>query len=187
MMRRLWTHIRLPLAVVFFLVMALAFARLFSGPEDTWIQNERGEWIMHGHPAGPPPAVSGKTPHVNLLVPLSFLAVFVFPLFLLGIHKPHNRLTLDTASRDIKFLGYVSTSLVLFGILICVGLALELARAEEGVPGLPEFLFIGGIGGFGGLCIVIGCLLFVLKRTINDHYQLEKTYREILETLERMQ
>ena len=190
-MRRLWLRIRMPLAVVVLLVITLAMARLFSGPEDTWIKNEHGEWVRHGHPGGPPPAQDYQEPLTHIVVPLAFLIAFAVPLFFISRHKPHNRLKFDTAARDIKFYGYLSTALFLFGILIWVGLMLELvlggtsggSGALEGEQLLLTGLFIISLAGFAGLCIVFSFQFFVLKRNANDHYQIEKSYREIVERL----
>jgi|GEM_PF-4379916 hypothetical protein len=187
-MRSLWMRIRIPCAIIALLVIALAMARIFSGPENTWIKNEHGEWVRHGHPGGPPPAQDYQEPLTHIVVPLAFLIAFAVPLFFISRHKPHNRLNFDTAARDIKFYGYLSTALFLFGILIWVGLMLELVLG--GTSGGTEasgegevLLFIGSLLGFAGLCIVFSFQFFVLKRNANDHYQIEKSYREIVERL----
>ena len=196
-MRHLWMRIRIPCAIIALLVIALAMARIFSGPEDTWIKNERGEWVMHGHPAGPPPATDYLEPvtHlVHLVVPLAFLVAFAAPLFFIGRHKQHNRLSFETATRDIRFYGYLSTSLLLFGILILAGLMLELVlggtgggnSALEGGQLLLTGVFIISLAGFAGLCIVLAIAFFVLKRNANDHYQLQRSYREIVESLGKL-
>jgi len=184
-MKRLWIRIRLPLAVVALLVVTLAMARLFSGPEDTWIKNEQGEWIRHGYPSGPPPAQDYSEPVTYMVIPIFFLAAFAVPLFFLRFHKLHNRLNFDTASRDIKFFGYVSTALFLMGILTGAGLITEICMSGGGGDvSLLEFLVILSIGGFAGMCVILGALFFLLKRNCNDHYILEKSRREMLEILE---
>ena len=187
-MRRLWMRIRMPLAVITVLLITLAMARLFSGPEDTWTKNERGEWIKHGYPAGPAPTQEYQEPISRLIVPLGFLVSFAVPLFLLGLHKPHNRLTFDAATRDLKFFGYLSTALVLFGILVGAGVMFEIALAFTGSEAAAlhgrELLFLFSLMGFAGLCILVGIQFFALKRSCNDHYQLEKSYRELREVLE---
>ncbi len=193
-MRHLWMRIRIPCAIIAILVIALAMARIFSGPEDTWVKNEHGEWVEHGHPGGPPPAQDYQEPLTRLVVPLAFLVAFAAPLFFIGRHKPHNRLNFDTATRDIKFYGYLSTALFLFGILIFAGLMLELvlggtgggSGALEGEQLLLTGVFIISLAGFAGLCIVLAIAFFVLKRNANDHYRLEKSYREIVESLGKL-
>ena len=173
MMRRVWMRIRMPLAVIAILVIALAMARIFSGPEDTWIKNEHGEWVRHGHPSGPPPAQDYQEPFTHLAVPVAFLVAFAVPLFFISRHKPRNRLNFDTATRDIKLYGYLSTSLFLFGVLVAAGLILELAlggnSGNAGAQADSEaLLFIGALLGFAGLCIVLSIQFFLLKRNIND-------------------
>ncbi|HUU26920.1 MAG TPA: hypothetical protein VM123_03840 [archaeon] len=195
-MRSLWMRIRIPLAVAVLLVIALALARIFSGPEDAWIKNESGEWIRHGCPSGPPPSPGYQEPFTYWFVPLVFLVTFAVPLFFFGIHKLQNRLKFDTASRDIKFYGYLSTALFSFGILICAGLMLEAAFVWDGSSGaiqsltvqdlLSTFLFICSLLGLAGLCILLGVQFFVLKRNCSDHYQLEKSHRELMEILQKI-
>ncbi|MFC1560857.1 hypothetical protein ACFL4V_00100 [Candidatus Latescibacterota bacterium] len=183
-MNRLWMRIRLPLAILVLLVITLAMARLFSGPEDTWIKNDRGEWVKHGYPSGPPPPEDYREPVYHLVIPLIFLFTFAVPLFFLGKHKPHNRLNFDTAVRDIRFFGYLSTALFLFGILAIAGLTIEILLADNGNLQSLEFFIISSVEGFAGLCILLGVLFFVLKRNCNDHYQLMKSHHEIMELLE---
>ena len=186
-MRRLWMRIRMPCAIVTLLLLTLVLARLFSGPEDTWIKNDQGEWIKHGQPYGPPPDKDYKEPLTHIIIPVSFFVAFAVPLFFLRFHKLHNRLQHETATRDIKFLGYVSTALLLFGTLVGVGLILEIGLSRTNTSSGQDFLTIISIisiEGFAGLCIVVGVLLFILKRICNDHYHLEKRHRELLEILE---
>lgn len=190
-MRSLWMRIRMPCAVIAILVIALAMARIFSGPEDTWVKNEHGEWVRHGLPGGPPPAQDYQEPLTHIVFPLAFLIAFAAPLFFISRHKPHNRLNFDTAARDLKYYGYLSTALFLFGILIWVGLMLELVLGGtgggSGALGASQLLltgvFIVSLAGFAGLCIVLAIQFFVLKRNANDHYQIEMRYREIVESL----
>ncbi|MFC1614445.1 hypothetical protein ACFL5K_04035, partial [Gemmatimonadota bacterium] len=163
-----------------------AMARLFSGPEDTWIKNESGEWIKHGHPSGPPPTQNYQEP--LRVTPFAFMIAFAVPLFFLSRHKLHNRLNFDNASRDIKFFGYISTALIAFGIMTGTGLLIEVTFIEgnTGDLGGLEFLVLNALGGISGLCILLGFQFFVLKRNCNDHYQLEKSRRELMEMLENL-
>ena len=137
------------------------------------------------------PAQDYQEPLTHLVVPLAFLIAFAAPLFFIGKHKQHNRLNFDTASRDIKFYGYLSTAFFLFGILTVAGLMLELAvsvtsgRLSASVEG-DVLLFVVSLAGFAGLCIVLAIQFFVLKRNANDHYQLERSYREIMESLGKL-
>jgi len=188
-MHRLWTRIRMPIAIVVLLIITLAMARLFSGPEDAWIKNENGEWIKHGYPSGPPPAQDYQEPITHIIVPLIFLVTFAVPLFFLRIHKPHNRLNFDTATRDIKLFGYLGTALFLFGVIVVMGLMLEIGLGGNSTiseTNTTDFLFIISLLGFAGLCIVLGIQFYVLKRNCNDHYQIEKSRREIMEILETL-
>jgi hypothetical protein len=190
-MHHLWERIRIPFAIVVLLIITLAMARLFSGPEDTWIKNEYGEWIKHGHPSGPPPMNDYQEPIYHIIVPLIFLISFIVPLFFIGKYKPHNRLNFDTITRDIKFLGYISTSLLLLGILVGAALIIEIGlNATRNIPETIDvyksFLLIISLMGFSLICIFLGFLLFVLKRNCNDHYQLERSRSEIIEILENL-
>ena len=89
-MRRLWIKLRLPAAIVCLLILILAMARLFFGPEGTRIKNEKGEWVKHGHPSGYPPAFDYQKPKRHLVLPIIFLASFVIPLFFIRLHKRQN-------------------------------------------------------------------------------------------------
>ena len=187
-MRSLWLKLRLPLAIFCVLVMTLVLARLFSGPEDTWIRNERGEWVKHGNPSGPPPAQDYREPKSHLILPLVIVAGFVFPLFFFGCHKPQNRLTYEITRRDMRVMGYLRLALPLLGVLLLVGLAIEIGFAESdtSIP-VQEMLFntffIFSLAGFSGLCILLGVVFYMMKRTINDHYHLERSCRELIEEL----
>ena len=184
-------RIRIPLAVLCILGATLVMARLFSGPEDTWIKNDHGEWVMHGKPSGPAPAPDYRPPVADRVLPWVFFVSFALPLLFLGMHKYHNRLTFDKATRDIRFLGYLSTSLVLFGVLVSVGIQAVLWIEEPGdaSPPVPvrDLIFIVILAGYGALSILLGVLFFVLKRNTHDHYRLECSRREILEALEVLQ
>jgi len=191
-MRHLWLRLRLPLAILSLLLLTLVMARLFSGPEDAWIKNDSGEWVKHGHPYGPPPPPDYQEPQSHLIIPFMFLVGFVVPLFFLGFHKPHNHLTYETVKRDLKIMGYLSIALPLTGILIMTGLLSEISFTEQNssIPIQDTFfniLFIFSLAGFAGFSILLGPLFYILKRNCNDHYQLEKSRREIIEILETIQ
>ena len=193
-MHRLWLKIRLPFIIMCVLIMTLFLARLFSGPEDTWIKNENGEWIKHGQPSGPPPSGDYQDPLIHLVLPVIFLASFIVPVFFLRSHRMNNRLTYELSKRDIKIMGYLSTALPLLGILIVTGLTLELGLIRpESTAGsvssvsIQETVFniflIFSLTGFSGLCILCGVVFYALKRNCNDHYHLEKSYRELIEAV----
>ena len=184
-MNRLWIRIRLILAVLLVLVAAVGLARLFSGPEDGWVKNERGEWVAHGHPAGQPPEGDMTRPMVERVLPWVFIAAFAAPFLFLRMHRPSNRLSYETALRDMRFLGYAGSSLVLLGVLTVIGIGGVMIMADSsGEARFLDLFFLGLLAGWAGLCILIGAILFVLKRTVNDHYQLERGRREMMEILE---
>ncbi|MFC1538175.1 hypothetical protein ACFL6H_02015 [Candidatus Latescibacterota bacterium] len=185
-MRRLWLKFRLPIVIFSLLVLTLAMARLFSGPEDTWVKNEQGEWVKHGYPSGPPPSEDYQEPKSRLIIPLGFLAGFLVPLIFIRFHKPKNNLTYEIISRDMKIMGYLSIALPLIGIIIMIGIAVEIAYTlPETTATVQESLFniflIFSLMGFSGLCILLGSIFYALKRNCNDHYQIERSYRELIE------
>ena len=187
-MRRLWIKLRLPAAIVCLLILTLSLARLFSGPEDTWIKNEKGEWVKHGHPSGSPPAVDYQEPKSHLVLPIIFLTSFAIPLFFIRLHKLQNRLTYENSKRDVIILGYLSTALPLLGILIMIGLAVEIGSAapDTSIPAqdiLFNTFFIFSLAGFSGLCILLGAVCYILKRNCSDHYQMERSCRELIEII----
>ena len=188
-MHNLWIKIRLPFVIIIIMIITLAMARLFSGPEDSWIKNNRGEWVKHGHPAGPPPKLDYQEPISHKVIPLIFLVTFIVPLFFLRKHKPHNRLSFDTATGDIKFLGYFSTALFLFGITAGTELILEVGFSVTGTmpeTNVRDFILFLFLGGFAGLCILLGVQFYMMKRNCNEHFQLEKSRMEIMEILEKI-
>ena len=184
-MRRLWMKLRLPLAVIALLVATVGLARLFSGPEDDWVRNDRGEWVAHGKPFGPPPSGEEHRPPMESVLPWAFFVAFAAPLFFLRMHRPSNRLSYETALRDMRFLGYAGSSLIVLGVFTAVGIGAILIAADPTGPARTEDLFfLGLLAGWAGLCILLGAVLFVLKRTVNDHCQIERGHREILEAIE---
>ncbi|MFC1490260.1 hypothetical protein ACFL6K_03530 [Candidatus Latescibacterota bacterium] len=63
-------------------MMTLGMARLFSGPEDTWIRNENGVWVLHGVPSGPQSEDYTEPIHY-ILAPFMILATLPLSLILL--------------------------------------------------------------------------------------------------------
>lgn len=54
-MNEIWRRLRRPLIILAIVLGTVAVLRIVSGPEDTWIRNDRGEWIKHGNPSAPKP------------------------------------------------------------------------------------------------------------------------------------
>jgi hypothetical protein len=88
-MKPRWIRFHLILTVLFLIIITLGMARLFSGPEDTWIRNETGVWVRHGVPSGPPPAEGYTEPVHRILAPILILGTF--PVFLVLLLKYHRR------------------------------------------------------------------------------------------------
>ncbi|MFC1551035.1 hypothetical protein ACFL6P_00585 [Candidatus Latescibacterota bacterium] len=89
-MKPRWIRFHLFATVLFLLIITLGMARLFSGPEDTWIRNESGVWVRHGVPSGPPPQEGYTEPLHHILAPILILGTF--PVFLILLLKYHKRL-----------------------------------------------------------------------------------------------
>lgn len=58
-----WNHTKrlffFIIGVILVLIALLFFLRFFiGGPEDSWICNEKGQWIKHGNPSYPKPVAS---------------------------------------------------------------------------------------------------------------------------------
>jgi hypothetical protein len=185
-MRRLWMQFRMPLAVLAILVMTVGLARLFSGSEDDWIKNDRGEWVAHGKPSGPPPSGEEKKLPVERVLPWVFLVSFAAPLFFLGMYRHSNKLTYETSLRDMRFFGYTGSALVLLGTLTVIGIGGVMIAADTGGPPARtvDLLFLGLLAGWAGLCILLGAVMFLFRRMANDHFQIERGRREILEAME---
>lgn len=185
-MHRFWQKVRTPLAIFLLLMATMFMARLFSGPEDAWVRNDQGEWVAHGHPSAPMPDIDYHPPFMEQVFPWIFLAAFAVPLLLRGLYRPRNRLTFEAAARDIRFYGYLGSSLVSFGALMGLGTAAEFMLAYDGSPSpriqdLFVFVFLAGLS---GLCILLGAAAFLAKRSVNDHFHLERGRRELLDALE---
>ena len=89
-MKPRWIRFHLFLTVLFLIIITLGMARLFSGPEDTWIRNETGVWVRHGAPAGPPPPDDYTEPVHRMLAPILILCTL--PVSLILLLKYHKRL-----------------------------------------------------------------------------------------------
>jgi hypothetical protein len=187
-MHRFWQKIRTPLAILLLLMATVFMARLFSGPEDAWVRNGQGEWEAHGHPSAPMPDIDYHPPFMEQAFPWIFLAAFAVPLLLRGMHRIQNRLTFETAARDVRFYGYLGNALISFGALIGLGTAVEFAIAYDNLlsPRLQDLFVFVFLAGLSGLCILLGAISSLAKRNVNDHFHLERGRRELLEALERM-
>jgi hypothetical protein len=184
-MNTLWIRLRLPLAIFTVLIMTLALARLFSGPEDGWVRNEKGEWEMHGSPSEPSPATDYREPATNIILPVAFLLAFAAPLFMLNFFKSRNRLTFNAATTDQKLFGYIGASLVLFGAFTGLGLLAEMifGFGNSADQELVTMIVIIALTLFALSSLMLGVLFFALKRISSDHYQIMKTQRELAETI----
>lgn len=183
-MARFWKKIRLPLTIFVLFAATLFMARLFSGPEDTWVRNDRGGWVRHGNPSAPMPAADFRPPVAERMLPWVFLGSFGVPLFFLRRHRQVNRLMYETAVRDIRFLGYLSTALTVFGVLSGFATAAGFVAAYDASARIQDLFTYAFLAGISGLCILLGVLFFVLGRNINDHFQLERGRRELLDLLQ---
>ncbi len=173
-MHHLWIRVRLPFAIVVLLVINLTMARLFSGPEDTWIKNDRGEWIKHGYPSGSPPPQDYQEPLSQTVIPFLFFLPIIVPLFLIKRHTSHQNMDSFRIASDIRFYGYISMSLFLVGTILLIGLIVEIGFGFTGDIQLQvqELLTVISIGFFAVLCIFISYICFLQKRKYNNQYQL---------------
>jgi hypothetical protein len=72
-------------------------------------------------------------------------------------------------------------------VLTVIGIgAVMVAADSDGPARLVDLLFLGLLAGWSGLCILLGGVLFALKRMVNDHYQLERGRHELIEAIERL-
>jgi hypothetical protein len=175
---RFWHIARWALLIAWAIALTLLLVR---GPEDTWIRDASGQWVAHGHPAGPPP-VDYEPPLYERLLPFLFLGLvggaLVFSAFFAG-RSPAGR---DSLHRGIRYYGAVS--LVASALAICLALVLfaGLAMASTSVMSEPEFI---------ALCLV--GVIFLLKmlswhadgtkRVLEAHYELKRATDLIQEML----
>ncbi len=179
---KFWHVARWVLLVLWVLAVALVLVR---GPEDTWIRDASGQWVAHGHPAGPPPPADYVPPLYERALPFLFLgligAALVFAAFFTA-RSPAGRDSLDRSIRYYGALSVVSTVLaVCLALVLLVGLltALEPVLSDPGAIALC-------LGGVVLLLKVLSWHADTTKRVLEAHYDLKRATALLQDTVERL-
>jgi len=180
---RAWQVARWFFLVAWALAFALLLARFFSGPEDGWIRDASGNWVAHGHPAGPSPAPGYRPPLVERAMPLMILALFALGLFaaaLLGRRAPAGA---DALSRGIRYFGAVSIMSTFLAISIVAALAANLASGLGEALSHPAVVVICLLGAALALKL-LSWHAESTKKVLEAHYDLKRQVALLQEAVE---
>jgi hypothetical protein len=186
-----WHAVRWVALVAIALVVTVGLARLFSGPEDTWIRDASGQWAAHGHPAGPPPGADYQRPWSERFLPAFFLAAFgagLLAAFLLPARSPAGP---ESLRRGLQLLRAISViSLVLAGGL-ALALPLSLVSGLWMAPERPEgfdlmsAVVLLGLAGLTGFLALLGAVAHAAKKVLEAHYDLKRQMALLQETIDQ--
>ena len=184
-----WTVTKWALLVIAALGLAVGLARVFSGPEDAWVRDAQGNWVEHGHPAGPPPASDYRPPWTERVLPWVILGLAVAGLVggaLVSRRRPASR---EELSRDVRFWGTLSIATFVVGMLTLLGLvALVVAGTVLRLDRLSD---LGMAIGVAALISLLGFLSLAglqalgIKKLLEAHYDLKRATGLLQDTLER--
>ena len=168
-------------------MLAVTLARLFSGPEDTWVRDASGKWVAHGHPAGPPPPEDYRPPATERVLPwvvLPVAAVSLSAALLLSGRAPAGREALE---RNLRFYGALSLVSGALAAATAAGLVTTLAGCFWAGPLSNQSLFIIlTIAGFAALLGLLALHAQVTKKVLEAHYDLKRTAMLLQDTVERL-
>lgn len=180
-----WNALKWGGLVVAALVLTVGLARLFSGPEDTWIKDESGQWVAHGHPAGPPPAADYQQPWSERVLPVLLLGAFGAAMLATALWSSRSVATAQNISRSLRFLGGVSmiagTLAASLGIAIAVTVASELGSAFD----QPEVILLILLG-LTAFLVLVAANAHVAKKVLEAHYDLRRQAALMQDTVERL-
>ena len=171
------------LAVVV-LALAVMLARIFSGPEDTWVRDAAGRWVAHGHPASPPPSADYRAPWHERVLPWLIIGLAVVGLAggaLLSARSPATRGDLGW---NVRFFGAVSIVAFVLATALAVALGLTLASASGGEMSNETLLVVLALLGVAGLLVLFGLHAHGTKKLLEAHYDLKRTAALLQETVE---
>jgi hypothetical protein len=172
------------------LLLALGAARLFSGPEDTWVRDSSGRWVAHGHPAGPPPAADYRPPATERFLPWLVLAIAAVGLAAAILLSGRALATRERIERSLRFFGALTFLSAALAAALAVGLLASLATGvccgPGGAPLSHQSLFL--LLAVAGLAAFLGLLALHAqgtKKVLEAHYDLKRAIALLQETLER--
>jgi hypothetical protein len=173
--------------ILLVLILAVGFARIFSGSEDGWIRDSSGRWVAHGHPAAPPPPADYTPPLPERVLPVLLLAVCISGLLaalFFSVRAPTNPPGL---TRNLRFLGAVGISAAVLAGGLGLGLAISLFSGLAAALESPQAVILLLFGLMGLLALLAG-QAHGTKKVLEAHYDLKREsalLRESIESLER--
>jgi hypothetical protein len=180
-MTKFWQVARWVVMAVCLLALVLVFVR---GPEDTWIRDSQGNWVAHGHPAGPPPPAGYRAPAMERYGPLAALVVMVAALFATLFLTGRSPSGADALSSNIRYLGAVSifgTAVTLLLVFVLVlGMATELGAAFRD-PGLVVLTLLA----VALTAKLVSWQAYTTKKVVEAHYDLKRAVALLQDTVER--
>ena len=181
-----WNILKWGLLVMVALVLTVGLARLFSGSEDAWIKDESGQWVAHGHPAGPPPAADYQQPWSERVLPVVLLGTFGAAMLAAALWSSRSVATADNISRSLRLLGGVS---IIAGILAAsLGVAIAVSVAASGLGSVfdqPEIL-LPALLGLAAFLALLAANAHVAKKVLEAHYDLRRQAALMQDTVESL-
>ena len=199
---RAWQIARWFALVVAALVLTVGLARLFSGPEDTWIRDASGKWVAHGRPAGGPPPAGYRVPVSERVLPWLFIVLFAAALVAAPFVSARSPAGREAISRSLRFWGMASVLSAVLGaaLLAALGVTLwgehwRLARgglaATQADVGLGSVLdqpapVLLGLLGLAAVLLLLGAIAYGTKKVLEAHFDLKRQIAMVQDTMERL-
>jgi hypothetical protein len=179
-----WTVTKWALLVIAALGLAVGLARVFSGPEDGWVRDAQGNWVEHGHPAGPPPASDYRPSPAQRVLPWAVLGIFALGAVASWLFSARASSSRDRLGQGVRLFGAVSVLAGALALSLGLGLAAAvpsgLGRVFEQATTVVLVLI--------GLMLFLGLLCaqaYAVKKVLEAHYDLKRATALLQDTLER--
>ena len=168
-----WQAAKWAALVVLALAVTIGLARIFSGPEDTWIRGEGGQWVAHGHPGSPPPPPGYEPPASERVLPGLLLLAFVAGLLAAVFLSSRSPTTADDIGRNLRFLGAVSvlTTVLAASLGLALGASIWSGLGVAFDEPAVVILVLLGLAAFLGL---LGVNAHGTKKVLEAHYDLKR-------------
>lgn len=180
-----WNVLKWGVLVMAALVLTVGLARLFSGSEDAWIKDESGQWVAHGHPAGPPPAADYQQPWSERTLPVLLLGAFAAAMLATALWSSRSVATADNISRSLRFLG--GLSIVAGTLAASLGVAIAVAVPSGLGPAFDQLeVIVVVLLGLTAFLALVAADAHVAKKVLEAHYDLRRQAALMQDTVERL-
>jgi hypothetical protein len=179
---RFWHVARWVLLVIWALALTMFVVR---GPEDDWIRDSSGEWVAHGHPAGPPPAADYEPPFHERALPAVGLSVMVLAVVFAAFFGGRSPTSRDALQRSIRYFGTVSIIASALAVLLALALAVAMASALGDLETNPVAIMACLVGAIV-LLKVLSWHADGAKRLLEAHYDLKRATALLQDAVERL-